>query len=374
MRLQQLIGLALAFAPVVAAAQEVDDMEMRFALFDQSGHGYQSVAGPVRGPGSEDALIFEPQFHLRVRQDEHWSHDIDVTVDIVSNASIDAIDAVSTASAVNEAANVEVTSSYRDGAQRWDARYGFHIEEPLRSGFLGGGWTLSLADDNATIGVSGQVTVDFFDPITRTGYDPGMTDRESLNANLAASQILSPTTVADVAYGFTLQTGRLDTTYNSVPLTSDMRDDEFFPGGRRARHAFAARIAQHVPWTRTTLKASYRYYVDNYDLQAHTAEGLLYQYLCDWLYVRASYRYHHQTGVDFFATVFEPRAFKLPQTSDSDLAPFTAHEVGLKLVLLAERSPWVGLKRSFIEASFYRYWRTNDLAVNWLTLAFGRKF
>ncbi len=43
-------------------------------------------------------------------------------------------------------------------------------------------------------------------------------------------------------------------------------------------------------------------------------------------------------------------------------------------MLLAERSPWVGLKRSFIEASFYRYWRTNDLVVDWLALAFGRKF
>src|SRR5262249_35837805 len=144
--------------------------------------------------------------------------------------------------------------------------------------------------------------------------------------------------------------------------------------GRRARHAFAVRIAQHIPPTHTTLKATYRYYFDNYDLDAHTAEGFLYQYLTDWLYARGSYRFHHQTGVDFYATSFAPSDVVRPETSDSDLGPFTAHEIGFKLVLLAERSPWVGLKRSFIEASYYHYWRTNDLAVNWLALAFGRKF
>ncbi len=281
-----LAALAVVMIPAAATAQ-VEDMEMRFAFFDQTGRGYQSVAGPPRGPGSEDALIFEPQFHLRIRQDEHWVHNVDLTVDIVSNASIDAIDAVSTASAVNEAATIDVTSSYTSGPSRLDAHYGGHIEEPLRSFFLGGGWTLSLADDNATIGISGQATVDLFDQVTRTGVDPGVGNRNTLNVNLAASQVLSPTTVADVAYGLTLQTGRLETTYNSVPLTDDMRGDEVFPG-RRVRHAFAARLAQHIPWTRTTLKASYRYYFDNYQLDAHTAEGFVFQYLVDWLYVRGS--------------------------------------------------------------------------------------
>src|SRR5262249_117526 len=171
---------------------------------------------------------------------------------------------------------------------------------------------------------------------------------------------------------FTFQTGTLETTYNSVPLVGGDRGDEIF-AGRRFRHAIAGRLSQHIPETRSTLKASYRYYTDNYQLTAHTVEGQLYQYLADSRYSRGSYRYHWQSGVDFFATAFEP-GWVGPQTSDSDLAPFTAHEVGLKLVLLAERSPWVGLKRSFIEASFYHYWRTNDLQVNWLTVAFGRKF
>ena len=32
------------------------------------------------GAGSEDALIFEPLFHLRIFQSPAWSHTVDVTV------------------------------------------------------------------------------------------------------------------------------------------------------------------------------------------------------------------------------------------------------------------------------------------------------
>ena len=379
-RIHLLLALVAAAAP--AAAQDVtsgdvgpkvEEMEMRSAFFDQTGHGYQSVAGPAQGPGKEDALIFEPLFHLKIRQDAHWTHTVDITVDIVSNASIDAIDAMSTASAVNEAATLDVSSAYKDGDHTLTARYGGHLEEPFRSVFVGGDWTVSLADDNAAIGVSGMATFDFFDHVDRLGSQLGLETRQTLNGNLSARQLLSPTTVVDATYGFTLQTGTLQTTYNSVPLAGGGRADEIFPG-RRVRHAFAARIAQHIPLTRSTIKAAYRYYLDNYQLTAHTAEGMFYQYLTDWLYLRASYRYHWQSGVDFFADSFAPSAKPGPETSDSDLAPFTAHEIGLKLVLLAERSPWVGLKRSFIEASFYRYFRSNDLDVNWLAIAFGRRF
>jgi hypothetical protein len=376
MRQLMLRPLVTAFAILVvapAARGQIEEMEMRAAFFDQTGSGYQSAAGPERGPGSENALIFEPLFHLKIRQDEAWSHSVDVTVDIVSNASIDAIDAMSSASALNEAVTVDITTSYKKDDHRADVRYGFHIEEPFRSLFLGGGYTWSLADDNAAISLSGLGTFDFFDAVNRIGRDDGVAERQSLNGNLGVSQILSPTTIFDASYGLTLQTGRLETTWNSVPLAGGGRADEIF-AGRRLRHALAARLAQHIAATRTTVKAAYRFYVDNYDLSAHTVEGQLYQYLADWLYVRGSYRYHMQTGVGFFGTAFRALPAQAPETSDSDLAPFAAHEIGLKIVFLAERSPWEGLKRSFIDASFYHYFRSNNLAVNWLTVAFGKRF
>src|SRR5262249_14429747 len=116
------------------------------------------AAGRRRGRGAENAPILEPMFHLLVNQSDTWSHVIDITVDIVSNASIDAIDAVSTASAVNEAATLDITSSHHDGDTTLSLRYGGHIEEPLRSAFAGGSITQHLADDNFAIELSGLAT------------------------------------------------------------------------------------------------------------------------------------------------------------------------------------------------------------------------
>jgi hypothetical protein len=253
-------------------------------------------------------------------------------------------------------------------------RYGLHVEESIRSLLGGVGYQRSLAEDNATLGGSLLLLVDSVDQIPWQGgraYETG--ERLTANLNLTGSQILSPTTLVDGAYGFTAQLGQLATSYNSVPIGTGMRAGEIFDGPR-LRHALRGRLAQHVPLTRSTLQLGYRFYVDNYGLLAHTAEVQAYQYLADWVYVRLSHRVHHQSGVDFFATDFTEMSGGGPRTSDSDLAPFTAQEVGLKLRVLGERSPFDAIARAVIDAAFYRYWRSNDLVVNWFGMSLGYRF
>jgi hypothetical protein len=370
----RLLQLVLLLAPTTAAAQSLDLFEARVAIYDQDGQGYQSQAGPEAGPGSESTFIFEPLFRAVIKQDEAWSHDLSVMVDIVSAASPDAIDAISAASKVNEAVTLDVNSRWAPpaGHHEISVRYGFHIEEPLRSGFLGVGYALKLAEDNTTISASVNGSFDIFDPYHWQGYDPGLENRQAVNTNLSVNQVLSPTTLLDLAYGYTFQTGLLQTTYNSVPVEGNRRGDEIFPSERH-RHAFTARVSQHVPFSRTTLKAQLRHYQDDFGLSANTLQLWGYQYLAPWLYLRAGYRWHDQSGVDFYGEMFPTRAMPA-QTADSDLAPFTSHEVSGKLVLLADRSPFGWLRRSFMDLSFARYWRSNGLDVLYLQVAWGRRF
>jgi Protein of unknown function (DUF3570) len=371
MRLLQLIVLLVA---TPAAAQSLDLFEARFAFYDQDGRGFQSLAGPAAGPGSESTLIFEPLLRALIRQDDAWTHDLSAMVDIVSAASPDAIDVMSSASKVNEAVTLDVVSQWAPptGHHKVAIRYGFHIEEPLRSGFLGASYGLRLAEDNTTLTASVFGSFDVFDPYHWRGYDPGLENRQAINLNFSWNQVLSPTTVLDAAYGFTFQTGLLSTTYNSVPVDDDDRGDEIFPSTRE-RHAVTLRLAQIIPATGTTLKLQARHYFDDFGLGANTVQAWAYQYLTAWLYLRGGYRWHDQTGVDFYGERFTgvPAA---AQTADSDLAPFTSHEISGKLVLLADRSPLTWLRRSFIDLSFARYWRTNDLDVLHFQVAWGRRF
>lgn len=347
----------------------VDEFRLRMTSYYQDGHGYQSQAGTVAGPGSERAMIVQPMMLVGIRQSSRIHHEVVVPIDIVSAASANALDVVSHASAVNEAIGIELTSRFDlTDTDRLTSNITWHEEEPFGSGSFGLGYTRSLADDNAVLGISGQATFDRFDNLQPNGDRYGRRNRTALNGNLSFLQLLSPTTVFDASYGLTFQQGTLQTTYNSVPLEGGTsRTKEVFPH-TRTRHAVQARIAQHLPDSHTTLRAAYRYYTDTFQLSAHTAEFELHQYLSSWLVTRGSFRYYTQTGVDFFSTSFRSQDNPLgPRTADSDLAAFHAQEYGLKLL-------WLTRGQSAFDISYFHYFRNNDLFANIFSLGYGGSF
>jgi Protein of unknown function (DUF3570) len=351
-----------------ADSARIDEVRLRLTSYSQEGHGYQSVAGSLAGPGSERALIIQPQALIGIRQSSKIHHEVVIPIDIVSAASTNAIDILSHASGVNEAGGAELTSRFDLSSEdQLTSHLAWHEEEPLGSGSFGLGATHALADDNAVLGFSGQATFDRFDYLVSNGKRHGKRERTSLNGNLSLSQLLSPTAVFDLNYGLTFQQGTLQTTYNSVPLVGGTeRADEIFPR-TRTRQGVQARVAQHLPASRTTVRAAYRYYWDSFQLRAHTAELEVHQYLAPRLIARGSYRYYAQTGVDFFATAFSPARGASARTSDSDLAPFGAHEWGFKLL-------WLAHQKNTLDLSYAHYARDNGLIANIVSFGYGGLF
>ena len=351
----------------------VDDVELRTSYISQRGHGYQSQDGPLGTPGSEAMGVFEPYALVTVHQSPRVPHEITVPVDIISAASPDAVDATTSASRRNESVDLEIRSTIKySDHDTITTRVSGHYEEPLSSGTLGAGWRRSLADDNATIGVSGNVTIDGFDDHDHYGDYLGKTAKETFNANVSGSQLLSPTTVLDGAYGVTFQHGTLHTGWNAVPVANGALADEVLPTDR-LRHALSVRISQHVPATRSTLKLWYRAYLDDFGIAAHSVELAAYQYIVPWLYARGSYRYHHQTGADFFTTqIAMGYDFAALRTSDSDLAPFSANEWSLQLAMVRDRAP-DAVRGWSLGAEVMRYWRSNDLQITVVALSIGRR-
>ncbi|MCE9572183.1 MAG: DUF3570 domain-containing protein [Deltaproteobacteria bacterium] len=352
----------------------VEGVDLRVVYFDQQGHGYQSQDGPTTGPGDEATTIIEPWVAIQLRQSATVRHEVVIPVDVVTAASPDALDAMTSASRRNEAAGVDVrTSIKRSDVTTLSTHVAFHWEEPLSSGTLGAGWRRSLADDNAAIAVNANLTVDGFDINDVNGRYQGKSARETGNLNLAASQLLSPTTVIDGSYGVTWQHGTLAQTWNAVPVDGGEPIGELFPSDR-VRHAFTGRIAQHVPQTRSTVKAWYRYYRDDFGVRAHTVELSLYQYVVPWLYVRGGARFHRQNGASFFTTglpaIPMPGA---PRTADSDLAPFDARELSLGLAIVPDRAP-KALRGIAVTVEALRYWRDNDLVVHAGAIGVARRF
>jgi hypothetical protein len=348
---------------------------LAWTAYSQSGHGYQSQAGPRSGPGSERVTVLEPQLVVVLDQGEKLTHTIAVPVDIVTAASANAIDttrkpdAISQASRQNQAAAIDWTAVFAlDARTRIASKSGLHVEENYRSFRLGIGGDRSFADEATTVSANVNQAFDWFDRLDPAGFRHGRARRGTGNANIALTQVITATTVAHVNYGLTRQDGELGNTWNSVPLTDSTRGREILPS-QRLRHALVGRVAQHLPWN-GALKGSYRFYADDWGIVAHSVEGQLLQRLMPWWYVRATYRVHWQRGASFFTTL-APADDERARTADSDLAPLTSQTIGGQVVFDIP----VSTERTLhLVAGYEEYFRTNDLQVHLVTCASGFRF
>lgn len=360
----------------IAPSWGFDFAALRFAVFQQEGRGYQSQASDdLRGRGSEHAWIFQPILAFRVRQDESTTHDVVIPIDVVTAASPDALDAISTASRDNEAGSLDVTTTTRlDPETTLQLHYGVHFEEYWGTGFLGTSIARSLADDNAVARFGIEAIYDAFDALQPNGFDPGpVVSRFTSSVYASISQLLSPTTVVGASYTFTGQWGHLETTYNSVPTLEGGRLADRYPR-QRGRHALTGELRQAIPDSGTYFALWYRFYADSFDAQAHSARFTVTQYVGD-LWLRAHYRFHHQDAPSFWTTAvpadLPPWA---PRTADSDLETLDAHELGIAARWFFERTGAMTATTPFLQLSYVNYRRTNSLEAHVGAVDFGYGF
>jgi len=357
-----------------STAFTLNSITTRLSAYDQFGYGYQSKSGPVLGPGSERLTVFEPQTEIVATQGDRITHRIWIPVDIISEASPSILpkpaDVVSGASRTNVAGALQWTTTIQTrSAATLAMTSGFHIEFPFRSWNGGVAASRAFADQNTV--VSGAVVgiFDWFDRFLVTGLHQGRTERSTTMGSAGLTQVLSPTTIANVNYGVTLQLGQLGNTWNAVPLANDTRGAELLPS-ERVRHAVVGRLAQFLPWN-GALRLYYRLYADDWGIVAHSMEGQLMQRLTPTFYVGALYRFHTQTGPPFFTTLASPTATL--RTADSDLAPLQSQTIGGRA---AGDVPFQAgaIRALHYEVGYDRYVRTNNLQMDILTCSLGLRF
>jgi hypothetical protein len=324
-------------------------------------------------------------FYLRVKQNPKVEHTVMIPIDAITSASTDAIDATTSASLHNEAAtlqfNTRIDTTEDDTV---NVVYGGHGEEWYASIFGGVGYTRDLAQDNATVTARIDGSFDFLNPY---GHRPGgvvppgneWDFRGAFGGSVEVSQILNPTTWVKAGYGITWQKGQLFTPWNSVPFlcTPDVaaclgRVREKFPE-TRLKQTVSGLLAHYLPRTSSTVRLSYRFFVDDYDVFAHTILGEFYQYMTERAYLNLHYRVHHQTAVYFWTNnLGVPLDLSAPRTADSDLAEFWAHEFGVNV--LVHLTPPGRTHQHDMDVYYNRYSRTNNLSVNVLSIGYGYNF
>jgi hypothetical protein len=348
----------------------IESARVRFTHFAQQGHGHQSLADrpTPADPGSEALGVEQIQAEVIARHGK-FTHRLWVPVDVVTAASPDALDAVSSASRLNIGTTADLSTTYQASpSSELTIRGGAHLEEPFRSWLFGVGGARSFADGNTTVAASSNQALDWFDYFTLEGERIGRRFRSSSNLNLTVTQLLSPSTVALLGYGTTVQIGELGNGWNAARLEDNTDGLERLPKLRH-RHAVVGRLAQALPW-HGVVKGLYRFYVDSWNIFAHTAEGQLYQRFGRHLYLRGSYRYDVQTAARYFTTA-APLDDTTYRTSDSDLDAFHAHTFGAMAAFEIDL-PWGQLLH--LDLGYERFTRSNDLQAHVYTCASAIRF
>ncbi|MDB5235262.1 MAG: hypothetical protein JWR44_2255 [Hymenobacter sp.] len=368
-------GYGAPVGPVVPVSRAADE-----ATIDIIGSYYQQdgTHGAVEGGrGTEHLTDVPPSLIVNIPLDTVSRLSVNVGVDFYSSASTDRIDfALSTPSAhdVRIHGDFGYTRQQKARGTQWGVGVGVSNEYDYRSLNAQASFAKTSKDGNRQLGVSGQV---FLDQVTliapvelRPGFvngnngraeknDYGTDSRRSYNFSATYSQVVSKRLQLALSTELVEQDGLLSTPFHRVyfrdsttpnpvtavdaanfsPLAPSKPEQEKLPGSR-IKYPVGLRLNYYAS-DLVQLRTYYRFYNDNFGIQAHTFEVELPVKLTQFFVIYPFYRFHQQTASRYFAGYLEHSVADEYYTSDYDLSGFRAHKEGLGL----RYSPVYGIGR-----------------------------
>ncbi|MDQ2792825.1 MAG: DUF3570 domain-containing protein [Bacteroidota bacterium] len=354
--------------PVSRAADETT-IDIIGGYYQQTGsHG--AVEG---GRGTQQLTDVPPAIIINVPLDTVSRLSVNVGADFYASASTDRIDfALSTPSAHDVRIHGDFGYSREQKAKGtiWSAGVGVSKEYDYLSFNVAGSFAKSSQDGNRQLSVAGQFFQDRVTLITplelRTNYSGaasskssyGSDTRQTYNLTATYSQVLSKRLQAAISTELVSQNGLLSTPFHRVYFRDNLAPNlaPTLGGSFETRFPTAARI-EALPRARfkypvslrlnyyasdlVQVRGFYRFYNDNFGIQAHTLELELPVKVTPFFVLYPFYRYHTQTAATYFAPFAQHSVADQYYTSDYDLAAFTAHKAGLGL----RYSPVYGIGR-----------------------------
>jgi hypothetical protein len=200
-------------------------------------------------------------------------------------------------------------------------------ENDYRSLYLGARAEADLAQKNATVGLGGGISLDSLDnsgaqsPLGGPLLEcEGEVTAESKSCpvhvyfgSVSWSQITSPNSLVAATYDVSRMDGFLANPYRQV-----ITEGGFFAEKHpvtRLRQAIALSARYYVAYTETTFIAAYRYYHDDWNIDAQTPELRIVQQVGDNADASIRYRYYTQTAAFFAASNYPNGRYPDPTTS-----------------------------------------------------------
>ncbi len=176
-------------------------------------------------------------------------------------------------------------------------------------------------------------------------------DKDSHRYRLGVSQVLTKKWLLNIDYEIISDDGFLNNPYRQVRIDGIFALPEQYPTNRTS-YTLAVRALQYLE-SRSSLRYEYRYFTDNWDVNAHTMEvGYVHYYAPD---IIGDYRarFYTQNAAAFYADNFdEAREF---MARDKELSTFTALSFGYKVTWRMFDNPTSIFKAGDLSFAYNRF-------------------
>ena len=279
--------------------------------------------------------------------------------------------------------NTELTIKGNVYLDKWRPIYPKELVSNVNSTNLQG---YSIYDQNGT--VSNLYNTSLFTQYSKS-------NRNSYSLSLSFSQILTKKIQMSVFMDILSQEGLLATPYQRVYFADKANyyvgDSKYISNYTNISNQGTFQLAdsnEKLPSSRFKIpigarfnfylneyvvaKTYYRYYQDNWGIQAHTASIELPIKLSSMFTISPLYRYYTQSASDYFASYEQHLSTEKYYTSDYDLSKFTSNQYGVGVtyndIFAKAKLFMLGLKT--IDFRFNHYQRNDGLSSNIGTVGF----
>ena len=301
-------------------------------------------------PGADRIRVRAPALSALVPLGDKWSLSGTLIADSISGASPAYYDsAITPMRDFRRAVDTSVTRYLPQGTWSLGASYSKEADYLSRSVY--GSATRSNDSKNTIWNWGLALAKDQISPVKPLTPFPklatGPQAKRTVDLIAGVTQVLSPTDLVQINLGWSQNQGYLSDPYKRL----DQRPDS------RTRQTLQVRWNHHLEGSGATVRSSYRYFKDSWQIRAHTLDLEHVQPLAENWKASAGLRYHSQSAARFFVesdgkiSPFGPRITPglNQQSLDTRLSAFGAVTLGVKLTHQLGRDTSIDLKLEHYE-------------------------
>ncbi len=332
---------------ILAAAMALPGVALAESAPEQGLIGFKYLYYKDYQPGLDRIHVSSPSLYVLTPLGREWSLEGSIVRDAVSGPSPRYHSAISSASPMQDerhAGDVRLVRYFRRAAVGFGAA--FSTEDDYESRALSFDVRMSTDDNNTSIVLGAGYSDDTIKPNDTGGGSVTRDEKKKVNDFIVGvTQVVTPRDIVQANLTYSRGRGFFSDPYKFL----DNRPRE------RNQTALLGRWNHHFVGPGATLRSSYRYYSDTFEVKAHTF-GFEWVQPVRALTVTPGVRYHTQSAASFYVdpipgSAFPPVVSLRPPyySADHRLSAFGAITAGVKLALSIGKDWTIDAKFDYYE-------------------------